>query len=496
MDDLRFVVEVLAADTMGEIVAHQLLDAVFQHVTDDEGDEQRKRQRAELPLEGEAHDGGEEHRDPGGDAEVELFHDHAVPPLRGAEVEVALDVFLQGAEAMNEYAVVRTVPFPDRRVAHSRHVLPDPAVERDRLAGQLIQLPDPQPLDEFKNMPARDVAEKFVTAKVHPHHTVWDCRSVDDRTQPDIFLANLPRVGDEAFAQGFRVRADAVLLDVGQLVTQGAFDDGREHLDLVLIVGDQGAGRVRGHPGEGLADAGKRHSRAFGDLPEQEDRSYQTDVRLDILVEHVLGIGGPVDVEASGQEEPHRQREVVHPQLLTGDKADFQLYRVTVVYSWVYLDHIQLFFRSSFRLAPGSVGMPGQERVVVALVSGDLLAEPGRLPEGFVWVGELHLGDRKSLVVTVELVHFEGVGPDLHKVAGLVDDSRLADSEKFPCVIYRNLLLPLKTAHAALVADTLDGDVALVVLHPHADSSFRNAAEIALSDPDSLERFRPEVAIH
>lgn len=262
--------------------------------------EQRKRQRAELPLEGEAHDGGEEHRDPGGDAEVKLFHDHAVPPLRGAEVEVALDVFLQGAEAMNEYAVVRTVPFPDRRVAHSRHVLPDPAVERDRLAGQLIQLPDPQPLDEFKNMPARDVAEKFVTAKVHPHHTVWDCRSVDDRTQPDIFLANLPRVGDEAFAQGFRVRADAVLLDVGQLVTQGAFDDGREHLDLVLIVGDQGAGRVRGHPGEGLTDAGKRHSRAFGDLPEQEDRSYQTDVRLDILVEHVLGIGGPVDVEASG----------------------------------------------------------------------------------------------------------------------------------------------------------------------------------------------------
>ena len=62
VDDLRLVVEVLAADTVGEIVTHQLLDAVFQHITDNESDKQRKGQRAELLLEGEAHHGGEQHR--------------------------------------------------------------------------------------------------------------------------------------------------------------------------------------------------------------------------------------------------------------------------------------------------------------------------------------------------------------------------------------------------------------------------------------------------
>ncbi len=41
VDDLRLVVEVLAADTVGEIVTHQLLDAVFQHITDNESDKQR-----------------------------------------------------------------------------------------------------------------------------------------------------------------------------------------------------------------------------------------------------------------------------------------------------------------------------------------------------------------------------------------------------------------------------------------------------------------------
>lgn len=180
VDDLRLVVEVLAPDPVGEIVTHQLFDAVFQHVADDQRDEKRKGQRAELPLEGEAHHRGEKHRDPGGDAEIELFHDHPVPALRGAEVKVALDVFLQNAEPVDEYPVVQTVILPDLRIAHPLHVLSDPAIKRGRLAGQFIRLPVPQPLDEFKNMLAGDVADELVPAKVHSHHALRNRRSVDD----------------------------------------------------------------------------------------------------------------------------------------------------------------------------------------------------------------------------------------------------------------------------------------------------------------------------
>ena len=240
---------------------------------------------------------------------------------------------------MNEYAVVQPVIFPDLRVAELPHMLPDPAVKRRRLAGQLIQLPASQPLDEFKNMLAGDVANEFVPGKVHPHHALWNGRSVDDGAQSDIFITDFSGVADEAVAENFRVRADAVLLDVRQFIAQGAFDDGREHLDLIFIFRDQGPGRVGRHLDERLADVAKRQRRAFHYLAEQENRGDEADVRLDILVEHILWIGGPVDVETAGHEEPHRQREVVHPQLLAGDEADFQLYRVAVVDSGVNLDH-------------------------------------------------------------------------------------------------------------------------------------------------------------
>ena len=240
---------------------------------------------------------------------------------------------------MNEYAVVQPVILPDLRIAKRPHMFPDSAVKRRCLACQFIQLSASQPLYEFKNMLAGNVADEFVPRKIHPHHTIGNGWSVDDEAQPDIFITDFSGVADEAVAQGLRVRADAVLLDVRQLVAQGAFDDGREHLDLVLIFRDQGTGRVGRHLDERFADVAKRQRRTLHYLAEQENRGDEADVRLYILIEHVLWIGGPVYVETAGHEEPHRQREVVHPQLLAGDEADFQLYRVAVVDSGVNLDH-------------------------------------------------------------------------------------------------------------------------------------------------------------
>ncbi len=50
-------------------------------------------------------------------------------------------------------------------------------------------------------MLAGDVANEFVPGKVHPHHALWNGRSVDDGAQSDIFITDFSGVADEAVAE-------------------------------------------------------------------------------------------------------------------------------------------------------------------------------------------------------------------------------------------------------------------------------------------------------
>lgn len=97
----RLVVEIATADAVGEIVAHEILDAVLEHVAYYERDEKRGREVAETLLEREADYRGEDHRQASGDAVVELFDDHPVAFLGSLEKQRAFDVFLQDARAEN-----------------------------------------------------------------------------------------------------------------------------------------------------------------------------------------------------------------------------------------------------------------------------------------------------------------------------------------------------------------------------------------------------------
>ena len=80
-------------------------------------------------------------------------------------------------------------------------------------------------------------------------------------------------------------------------------------------------------------------------------------------------------------------------------------------------------------LLPILIRILHQHGVEVLGVAGNLFAEPGRLVEGLVLVGELDFSHDESVVVAIKLVDFPGVLAVgvLDEIAGLVDDTRLAD---------------------------------------------------------------------
>ena len=115
-------------------------------------------------------------------------------------------------------------------------------------------------------------------------------------------------------------------------------------------------------------------------------------------------------------------------------------------------------------LFPVLVRILHQHGIVVLLVAGDFLAEPGRTGEGLILVTELNLGHDKSLIVPVKLVNLEGMSVTVNKIPCLVNDSGLADLQEVADILYRDFLLPFEAAGTAVIADSLYGDVALLAL--------------------------------
>ena len=90
---------------MGEIIAHQFLDAVFHHIADDQGKKQWPGDVTEFHLAEPGYGRGENHCDAGGQAVVKLFHCHPVLFLVEAYEQVAFHKFLEHSVVVNEFSV-------------------------------------------------------------------------------------------------------------------------------------------------------------------------------------------------------------------------------------------------------------------------------------------------------------------------------------------------------------------------------------------------------
>ena len=125
-------------------------------------------------------------------------------------------------------------------------------------------------------------------------------------------------------------------------------------------------------------------------------------------------------------------------------------------------------------LLPVLVRVLHQHGVVVLLVTGNFLTEPLRTGEFLILVRELDLCYYKSFIITVELIHLEGVGTTVNEISGLVNDSRLAYLQEFLNIFYRDFLLPFEAAGSSVVADTFDCDETFLAFHPYAHYALRN----------------------
>jgi hypothetical protein len=76
-------------------------------------------------------------------------------------------------------------------------------------------------------------------------------------------------------------------------------------------------------------------------------------------------------------------------------------------------------------ITPYTVGITSQMRVVVAPDARNLLAYPLWVDDSLIYTTKLHLGDDKTLIVAIELIHLEGVTLEIDKIATLIYESTL-----------------------------------------------------------------------
>ena len=156
---------------MGEIIAREFFDAVFNHITDDQHDKKRQGEIAEFLLEKETHHGGKHHCQPGSNAQVELLHQFAIFSLRHIEVEIAVDIFFEHATSKHHVPVALVVGSLQVEVAHRGAVMifglnffteqfDGGGIER------LLLLMLEQEIEQFGGIEFHHIAHKFVAIAV------------------------------------------------------------------------------------------------------------------------------------------------------------------------------------------------------------------------------------------------------------------------------------------------------------------------------------------
>ena len=90
--------------------------------------------------------------------------------------------------------------------------------------------------------------------------------------------------------------------------------------------------------------------------------------------------------------------------------------------------------------------------IVVAGISGDLLAQECGAEKLFVHVGEFDLGKHESFVVAMKLIHLDGVLPVVHEVACLLYAHAGTGGKPLP------VSLESRNRRADNATDVMDGD--------------------------------------
>jgi hypothetical protein len=93
---------------------------------------------------------------------------------------------------------------------------------------------------------------------------------------------------------------------------------------------------------------------------------------------------------------------------------------------------------------------------------------------------------------SMKFINFKHVISNGNKVACLVDNAALAQLQQLLRLRQQNFFFPFKTADSTTARHSLNGYIAPIAFHSHANGAFRNRRQITLRDADTLgnKRFK------
>lgn len=107
--------------------------------------------------------------------------------------------------------------------------------------------------------------------------------------------------------------------------------------------------------------------------------------------------------------------------------------------------------------------------VVKPLVTRHLIADERWLLVRLVFGRQFHLGNDKTVVFAMKLVHLERVTAALHKISMLVYESAVTQGKQLLRLREVYFFFKFITCHSAIRGTSLDGEIRLVVTKAHPD---------------------------
>ncbi len=142
----------------------------------------------------------------------------------------------------------------------------------------------------------------------------------------------------------------------------------------------------------------------------------------------------------------------------------------------VYSLFLSIFLRQG--ITPLRERIAQKMRIIETLVARYLHTDEVGFLIGFALAFQFHLSHHQPLIVTIKLIHLEGMITTFHQIAALIDNATLAKLQQMLRLVQRNLLLKLIAGHSAIHRLALNGKVSLLVpcANAHRSPLGRNIA--------------------
>ena len=135
----------------------------------------------------------------------------------------------------------------------------------------------------------------------------------------------------------------------------------------------------------------------------------------------------------------------------------------------VYSLFLSIFLRQG--ITPLRERITQKMRIIETLVARYLHTDEVGFLIGFTLALQFHLSHYQPLIVTIKLIHLEGMITTFHQIAALIDNATLAKLQQMVRLVHRNLLLKLIAGHSAIHRLALNGKVSLLVSCANAHRS-------------------------